>query len=164
MIDGRSLALTKIVSGGQTGADQGALSAARKLRISTGGTAPRGWLTETGPQETMLKSFGLVECNEPGYAARTRKNVLDGDGTLLLGPYESGGVALTATAAKEANKPFLHIDITTPIAPNDERIVRFRSWLQEFDIRTLNVAGNRETHSPGIQSFTTEFLSAALQP
>ena len=54
----------KIISGGQTGADMGALLAARELGIPTGGVAPKGWLTENGPQEELLRNFGLIECEE----------------------------------------------------------------------------------------------------
>lgn len=39
----------RIISGGQTGADQGALVAAKQLGIETGGWTPRGFLTEAGP-------------------------------------------------------------------------------------------------------------------
>src|SRR5262245_35594312 len=101
---------TKIISGGQTGADQGALLAARDLGLPTGGTAPQGWMTETGPQELLLKSFGLIECERRGYPARTRKNVLDADGTLIVGPYRTGGSALTVAIARELMKPLFHVD------------------------------------------------------
>lgn len=37
----------KIISGGQTGIDQMALEQASKIGIMTGGTACKGWLTET---------------------------------------------------------------------------------------------------------------------
>ena len=46
--------------GGQTGADQGGLRAARACGIPTGGWAPRGWQTEDGPCPA-LANFGLVE-------------------------------------------------------------------------------------------------------
>src|SRR5262249_12492939 len=39
--------LDKVISGGQTGADQGALRAARATGIPTGGWAPRRWLVES---------------------------------------------------------------------------------------------------------------------
>ena len=42
--------LTKIISGGQTGADYGALLAAHALGLETGGWAPKGWRTEDGPK------------------------------------------------------------------------------------------------------------------
>lgn len=140
------------------------LLAAQELGIATGGTAPQGWLTETGAHATHLRSFGLTECAEPGYPARTRKNVLDADGTFLVGPYRSGGSALTAKLAKEAAQPLFHTAFVAGaiISPNDARIEEFRYWLQRYEIHILNVAGNRETQSRGIQEFTRAFLLAAL--
>ena len=41
--------IKKIISGGQTGADQIGLEVALSLGIPTGGTAPKGFITETGP-------------------------------------------------------------------------------------------------------------------
>jgi hypothetical protein len=154
--------LTKIISGGQTGADQGGLLAARDLGIPTGGIAPHGWLTENGPEEALLRSFGLVECTEPGYPARTRKNVVDADGTLLVGQYRRGGSALTVHIAREAGKPFFHLaDVANGIVPN-ERMDEFRYWFERYNVHILNFAGNRESSSPGIQELTRSFLLAAL--
>src|SRR5215471_15813176 len=98
--------MLRIISGGQTGADQGGLLAARELAIPSGGTAPQGWWTESGTDKQLLRSFGLTECFEPGYDARTKRNVLDSDGTLLLGSYATGGSAMTAKITSEAGKPF----------------------------------------------------------
>jgi len=155
----------RIISGGQTGADQGGLLAARELSIPSGGTAPKEWWTETGSDEQLLRSFGLVECSEPGYEARTRKNVLDSDGTLLVGSYATGGSAMTAKIANEAGKPFFHVRY--PRAAEDQGIelahAEFREWLTRFRIEVLNVAGNRESQNPGIQEFTKRFLVSALR-
>ena len=52
---------TQIISGGQTGADQGALRAALDLGISTGGVAPKGYKTETGPHQVLPYVYGLPE-------------------------------------------------------------------------------------------------------
>jgi hypothetical protein len=155
----------RIISGGQTGADQGALTAAKQLGIATGGAAPQGWLTESGPQEQLLRTFGLQECDEPGYEVRTRKNVFDSDGTLLVGPHNHGGSALTEAIAREKGKPVFHAAFVEAAEPsaNDECTREFRCWLEQHAIDVLNVAGNRESHSPGIQAFTHAFLLAALQ-
>lgn len=40
------MGLASVISGGQTGADFGALLAARDCGIETGGWAPKGWLRE----------------------------------------------------------------------------------------------------------------------
>ena len=149
---------TKIVSGGQTGADMGALIAARELGIQTGGFAPKNWLTENGPQEEMLRGFGLIECEEAGYPARTRQNVIHSDGTLLVGNYQSGGSRLTYEIAMELKKPLFRLAY-----PDADHIEEFRSWLREHQIKVLNVAGNRESENPGIASFTQAFLLTALR-
>jgi len=147
----------KIVSGGQTGADLGGLLAAREIGIVTGGFAPRGWQTENGSQEELLKSFGLQECDKEGYPARTRRNVEIADGTLLVGNYAEGGSRFTYEIAAQLKKPIFHVAITSE--PNVED---FRDWLVRLQIRTLNVAGNRESQSPGIGEFTRRFLVDAL--
>jgi hypothetical protein len=82
--------LTKVISGGQTGADQGGLRAAQAAGIATGGWAPKGWLTESpdGRRDVatpQLADFGLVECPEPGYPARTAANARESDGTPWFG-------------------------------------------------------------------------------
>ena len=157
--------MLRIISGGQTGADQGGLLAARALRLPSGGTAPTGWMTETGSEEPLLKGFGLIECPEPGYDARTRQNVLDADGTLLLGSYAAGGSALTVQIATDAGKPFFHVPFPTSMdAEGIDRVsADFRGWLTNHKIRTLNVAGNRESQNPGLQEFTRTFLISALR-
>ena len=153
----------RIISGGQTGADQGGLFAARVLAIPTGGTAPHGWLTEAGPEEQLLRSFGLVECVQPGYDSRTKMNVLDADGTVLFGSYASGGSALTAKLAREAGKPLFHVPFPALHDGHDKK-AEFREWIVRFRIRILNVAGNRESQSPGLQVFARKFLVEALHP
>jgi len=153
--------LIRIISGGQTGADQGALIAARDLHIPTGGIAPSGWLTEMGPQEQLLRSFGLVECDEQGYDARTRANVMLADGTLIVGPHQDGGTGLTARIADDAAKPIFKLPFDT--AEAGSKTAEFLSWLGRHGIQVLNVAGNRESRSPGIQEFTRSFLTRALE-
>jgi len=160
----RTFTLIKIVSGGQTGADLGALIAARDLHLPTGGFAPKGWLTEDGPQEELLRSFGLIECEEDGYPPRTRRNVIHSDGTLLVGEYRSGGSRLTYEIAKELKKPLLQLPCTNPHAtPDAVYIAQFRDWVRRHDIKTLNEAGNRESEMPGIGKFTRAVLLQALR-
>jgi len=154
---------TQIISGGQTGADQGGLLAARELAIPTGGTAPQSWLTETGPEEQLLRGFGLMECVEPGYDSRTKMNVFDADGTVIFGSYASGGSALTAKIAREAGKPLFHVPFPALHEGQDKK-ADFREWLVRFRIRILNVAGNRESQNSGLQEFARKFLIEALHP
>src|SRR4051812_10248480 len=103
----------------------GGLEAARALGLKTGGTAPREWLTESGPQETLLHSFGLRECGSEGYPPRTRQNVIDSDGTLLVGPHQSGGSKLTYDIARKLKKPVFLLQFPE----NQSRVEEFRRWL-----------------------------------
>lgn len=76
-----------------------------------------------------------------------------GDGAL------TGGSALTARVAREAGKPCLHLDVKQLGRKAEGRL---RAWITEHDIRTLNVAGSRESLAPGIRKAVATFLEAAL--
>jgi hypothetical protein len=73
--------IEKIVSGGQTDADQGALDAAIKLGVSYGGWIPKGRITEDG---TPPDKYKLQEMLSDSYPKRTVQNVIDSDGTVII--------------------------------------------------------------------------------
>jgi hypothetical protein len=62
--------IKKIISGGQTGADQAALDAAIKLGIPHGGWIPKGRLTENGP---LPEKYDLSEMPVTSYALELSK-------------------------------------------------------------------------------------------
>ena len=100
--------IAKVVSGGQTGVDMAGLRAARDVGLPTGGWAPRGWLTEDGPQPELLRSFGLKEHQAYGYPPRTEQNVIDSDCTLLItNNRNSGGSRLTHQYCLKWKRPVL---------------------------------------------------------
>ena len=71
----------RIISGGQTGVDRGALEAAIALGIPHGGWCPLGRSAEDG---VIPARYQLQETDSPQYAVRTEWNVRDADGTLIL--------------------------------------------------------------------------------
>jgi hypothetical protein len=96
--------LDQVISGGQTGADQAALRAARACGIATGGFAPRGWLVETTDgrrteSAPWLADLGLIECDEAGFKARTRANVHAADATIWFGDWRTPGANAFSTAS-----------------------------------------------------------------
>src|SRR5262245_50786528 len=95
-------AVTKIVSGGQTGADRAALDVALELGLPCGGWCPRGRLAEDGP---IASKYPLQETQSRDYPPRTKRNVQDSDGTLILtwGNPDRGTI-LTAKLAQELGK------------------------------------------------------------
>ena len=146
--------LKKIISGGQTGADQGGLEAGRKLGLETGGTAPKGWKTERGPKPILLSEYGLVEAGAPGYPFRTEMNVANSDGTVIFGVTSSPGTLLTLNLSNKLKKPCL-------LNPSERP--DFLDWISTNKIKILNVAGNRESKNPGIQERVKNWLIAALK-
>jgi hypothetical protein len=146
--------IDKIISGGQTGADQGGLEAGKALGILTGGYAPMKWMTETGSQQTLLESYGLKEAQYPGYPYRTRLNITNADGTVIFGNITEPGSKLTVRLCRDLVKLYV-------INPRSSALLR--SWLISRKIKILNVAGNRESINPGIQSMVREMLINTLK-
>jgi hypothetical protein len=131
----------KIISGGQTGADQGALAAAKELGIPTGGWMPRGFLTELGPNPSLEDLYGMQEHPSANYPPRTRQNVFDADGTIWISAENappSRGKMATYREVERYAKPFLN-------NPTPQILL---GWMAQWDIRILNVAGPRASHDP----------------
>jgi hypothetical protein len=147
--------IARVVSGGQAGVDRAALEVALALGVPCGGWCPKGRRAEDGPIDPR---YPLTETPWSGYPQRTRWNVRDSDGTLVLtsGPPDRG-TALTIEAAARIGKPCLVLDLTQSPDP-----VAVREWTEAHSIRTLNVAGPRESASPGIYAAATAFLNAVL--
>ena len=144
---------SQIVSGGQTGVDRGALDAAIHLAISHGGWCPAGRMAEDGviPDRYELRENGVAN-----YPARTRQNVVDSDATLILyGKRMGDGTRLTHRICQQARKPCLMLSIA-----DDSAAEEFVGWLAETQPSILNVAGSRESSSPGIEQQTQAMLIA----
>lgn len=145
-----------IVSGGQTGVDRGALEGARTAGLVTGGWCPRGRRAEDG---TIPAGFGLQETGQDDYDTRTRRNVRDSDGTLLIGfgPL-SGGSALTVEACRALGRPLLALDADRCGPDAAEPLADTLAFLAAHRIRVLNVAGPRESEAAGARSWARRFL------
>jgi len=148
--------LKKVISGGQTGADQAALDVAIKLGIPHGGWIPKGRKTEDG---VLPDKYQLIEMPESSYAKRTEKNVIEADGTLILSHGRLvGGSEFTRKMALKHNRVWLHIDLTKVAA--FEASQRITSWLFSSNIEILNVAGPRASSDPKIYKATMDILEA----
>ena len=151
------MALSKIVSGGQTGVDRAALDAARAAGLERGGWCPRGRLAEDGP---LAGAYPLRETPTAEYAQRTEWNVRDSDATLILSPLPlDGGTKLTAEIAKRLRKPWLALD------PRERGALKSAGrWLEETGAETLNVAGPRASRWAEGYPLAKSFLAALLTP
>ena len=151
--------LVQVISGGQTGADRGALIAARACGLATGGWMPKGFLTLEGPRPDLAKEFGLQEHTSPKYPPRTRRNVQLSDATIRFARYwQTPGEQATLKFLLQYQKPYLDVSVDSPPSPAD-----VADWLRANRARILNVAGNAERSSPGIEEFVARFLNEVLR-
>jgi hypothetical protein len=135
-----STPLKRIVSGGQTGVDRGALDAALGSGFPSGGWVPGDRMAEDG---VISERYPLTPLPNGNYRQRTRLNVVDSDGTAILYEgYMNAGTRLTRDLCEILNRPCILISAREkpdPIAAADA-ILKF---IEDNDIETLNVAGPR---------------------
>ncbi|MFI4956521.1 MAG: putative molybdenum carrier protein [Gammaproteobacteria bacterium] len=146
--------MIKIISGGQTGVDRAALDAAIKAYMPHGGWCPKGRLSEAGP---LPSQYQLNETPSEEYAQRTLWNIRDSDATLIFVPslplQVTDGTVLTIEEVKKQSKPYLIVDLSRQTS-TDEII----NWIKDNHVNILNVAGPRESQSPGIYAATHQFM------
>jgi hypothetical protein len=150
--------LERVITGGQTGVDQGALRAARASGLDTGGYCQFGCYTEAGRRPELIKEFGLSQIAGT-YADRTRRNVLSCDAVLILSWVpDSPGTRLTCRLAERQGCPW----VAPPKDMNDASGY-IAGWLARTEPRILMVAGNRESVAPGIGAWAEELLCSVFR-
>lgn len=149
----------KVISGGQTGVDQAGLDAAIALGIEHGGYCPQNRRSEKGP---IPDKYKLEELATFSYVDRTKQNIIESDGTLLIneGPL-TGGTKLTKELCIKYGKPLWTVQLDDG---DIEDLVRNFITFVSFEPKTvvLNVAGPRESKCPGVHARAFEFLHAAF--
>ncbi|MGM0833508.1 MAG: YpsA SLOG family protein [Pseudomonadota bacterium] len=150
--------LTKIISGGQTGADRAALDAALTLDFPIGGTCPVGRMAEDGP----ISSIYLLEETGGGYRQRTKKNVQDADGTAIFyASYLQGGTEATALFCIQQSKPYKLIDIEL-IDPLHAAML-IADFVHDRHINVLNVAGPRASTCPVMYAYVKQTIELVIK-
>ena len=140
-----------ITSGGQSGTDRAALDFAIKHKIPCGGWCPKGRMAEDG---IIPEVYPLKETATTDHSVRTRLNIDDSDGTLIIYLNEMDeGTQNTLQYAEEAGKPVYMI--SEKEGPDK---AGFMNWMKENNIRVLNIAGPRESSEPGIYAFAMNIM------
>lgn len=158
----RTARVAKIISGGQSGVDRAALDFAIANSMPYEGWCPRGGRAEDyGSPPGLLTDYAqLRETPSADPAQRTAWNVRDGDASLIVavGGSVSKGTQLTEAIARRLSKPVIVIDAADKKAPG-----LLAAWLERLgDAVVLNVAGPRESESPGVYSKTLRLLASVL--
>ena len=151
-----------IRAGGQTGADRGALDAARACGTPLCGWCPAGGLAEDMPQEPgLLTAYPeLRETPSAGYMQRTAWNVRDAHATLVVSPdgiEPNSGTSATVDLAHAYGRPVF-------VADRVDDLPAIRAWLADIgrDL-TLNVAGPRGSKVPTVYAMTRDIVTKLLQ-
>ena len=143
--------ISKLISGGQTGVDRAALDFALAHQIECGGWCPKGRIAEDG---IIPLKYPLTETSGTDYQERTVLNVKDGDGTLIFfNGYMDEGTKFTMDTADDLKKPCFIYDFSK--TPEKEKLL---NWLSENKIKTLNIAGPRESNAEGIYGLVYDML------
>lgn len=146
--------LAKIISGGQTGVDRGALEAG----FPCGGACPRDRRAEDG---RIPAQYPLEELHSRAYRVRTARNVVSSCGTLIVHCDDlSGGTLVTLRMAEELCKPVLLINAAETPPHVAARFVR--EWLEQHGICVLNVAGPRHSSWQGGSRYARTLISEIL--
>ncbi|MCL2818387.1 MAG: putative molybdenum carrier protein [Actinomycetia bacterium] len=149
-----------IRSGGQTGVDRGAHDAALHAGVPIVGWCPKCGLAEDLPDAPgLLAQYPqLVETPSDGYEQRTLWNVRDSHATLIIIPaadWESLGTTMTIVEAQHLERPLY---IATP-----DNYKGVKRWLEGLGYEiTLNVAGPRESLSPGVYQSAFDLITKLL--
>ena len=151
--------IQRIVSGGQTGADRGGLDAAIAAGVAHGGWCPRGRRAEDG---VIPAKYQLQETASADYVERTRYNVRDSDATIIFVAQMTPGSRLTVQTCLGAHAPY-YIMANTVSRGETAGLANLLAWLDKTNPTVLNVAGSRESRTPGIAGAVERIVTRLLR-
>jgi hypothetical protein len=159
----------KIISGGQTGADQAGLESAKMFGIPTGGFAPYRFMTTAGEAPFLGEKYGLIETTF-GYKDRTKLNIEESDCTIIIvSDMYSPGTRLATKHLKELKKPYVLVCynpkcdlLEWTMQPDLKKAI---DMLDSFGYNKpiLNVAGNSEKTCPFSYRYSMFFMYNLLE-
>lgn len=157
----KGLVLNRIMATGETGACRAGLWVGAYLGYQTGGVAEPGWMTERGPQEKLLKSYGLVEGSKLR-DVRMHETLRGVRMVALFGDARYGGMNWAYESARFRGIPAYIFPVDLEMFPVAEAGGVLRSLLLSHQVRRLLVFGHSEKRCPGIFDYTKHVLLNAL--
>lgn len=149
--------MKKIISGGQSGADIGALDAAIGKQFPVGGFCPQGRESQINLDPTV---YPLIEV-DGGYRQRTKANIQYSDATVIF--YDSdvlGGSELTLYLCIKSKTPYKLIDTSLVSAATAAKVLH--SFTLRHDVKVLNVAGPSQSRSPEMYAFVKNTIECLI--
>lgn len=163
--------IVEVRSGGQSGADRGAMDAAQKCGVTVSGWCPAGGWAEDFPTPPGVLALypQMVETPSRDVAQRTEWNIRDSSCCIALNTHTRGtslGTDIGYAFYEKYHIPSFEITIDDP-STIDEQIANACAWLHslEDDALVLGVGGPRASEFPGIYDIAyhvTESILAVL--
>ncbi len=151
--------MIKVISGGQTGVDRAALDAALDSGAEAGGWCPEGRMAEDG---MIPDKYPVKVLPNAGYRQRTRRNVKDSDGTIVIYfSHPSGGTEQTIGDCIKERKPYMLIDAEELSVEKASTIIT--TFIVRNSITVLNVAGPRSSGEPRAYEYANKVIRDVLQ-
>ena len=149
----------KVISGAQTGVDRAALDAALESGVEIGGWCPEGRIAEDG---IIPEKYPVRELLNSGYRQRTKRNVIDSDGTVIIYfGYPSGGTEQTIVFCIKERKPYVLIDAEELTIERASR--KIGAFVSQNTISVLNVAGPRAGGESRAYEYAKNVILSVLQ-
>jgi tRNA(His) 5'-end guanylyltransferase len=149
----------KIISGGQTGVDRGALDAALALNFPCGGWVPQDRKAEDGK---VPEHYPLTPLPGGGYHARTVANLKQADGTVVIyWRVLEGGTAETVRLAIRHGRPLKLVDAAE--LPPEHAARAIGEFVSENALRSLNFAGPRASKWPDAADYARRAVTCLLR-
>ncbi len=146
--------LSRIISGGRSGAEIAALAAALAMGIHC-----QGWLSPGSDPGAGADPYGLKALPENDPRNPDEVNALEADGTLIITYGEITGLAAAVRdAADRRERPWLHIDLVQ--RSKFDAAMAIRAWIVEKRIAALHVSGATSNESPAIRAATTDLIES----
>lgn len=147
--------IKKIISGGQTEADQAALDIAIKLGIPHEGWIPKGRTTETG---ILPDRFKLKEMPSENYSACIRQNVMDATGTLIISYGRvTGDLDLARKTTLRYGRQMLAVDLNQMDDTKAAKLLK--DWIHLYRIEVMFVIGQS---GPYARNQTENMIEGAI--
>jgi hypothetical protein len=168
LLEGTMSKIVEVRSGGQSGADRGAMDAAQENGVPVSGWCPAGgWAEDYPTPPGVLELYPqMLETPSSDVAQRTEWNIRDSSCCIALNTHERGtsrGTDIGYAFYEKYDIPSFEI-IVDDQATIDEQIERACEWLRSLndDALVLGIGGPRASEFPGIYDIAFHVVESIL--
>ena len=161
--------IVKLLSGGQSGSDRGAMDAATAYGIPVGGWCPAGGWAEdlTEPPGVRALYPQIVETPSADVTQRTEWNIRDSTCCMVLKASAEGvspGTDVGYTFYEKYSTPNYSIVLDSPVGI-EEQLEQACAWMEglDNDAIVISFGGPRASEYPGVYEIAYNVVTALLE-